>query len=128
MLAAPEVATPAIAASPVASAATRERGAKLAEELTRRWIHAYGEQVSEIAWRADLWGRRILFWTAYAPYLLSSRDLVYRSQLLHALGRNLANSSEWPIRPSADAIRRAEEKSAVAQPSMPPIQRYLSSV
>lgn len=71
----------------LSAAATRERGAKLAEELTRRWIHAYGEQVSEIAWRADLWGRRILFWTAYAPYILSSRDPVYRSSVLYALAR-----------------------------------------
>jgi uncharacterized heparinase superfamily protein len=25
---------------------------------------------AEPAWRPDLWGRRILMWTAYAPYLL----------------------------------------------------------
>jgi uncharacterized heparinase superfamily protein len=71
----------------LSAAATRERGSKLAEDLTRRWIAAYGEQVSETAWRADLWGRRILFWTAYAPYILSSRDPVYRSSVLYALAR-----------------------------------------
>ncbi len=71
----------------LAAAATHERGAKLAETLTRKWLAAFGEQVSEIGWRADLWGRRILFWTAYAPYILSSRDLVYRSQLLRTLAR-----------------------------------------
>ena len=38
----------------------------------RKWLAAHAEQVSEPAWRADLWGRRILFWTAYAPYILSS--------------------------------------------------------
>ena len=69
------------------AAATHERGTKLAEKLARMWLAAYGEQVSDLAWRPELWGRRILFWTAYAPYLLSSRDLVYRSQLLRTLAR-----------------------------------------
>ena len=71
----------------LAAAATRDRGAKLAEGLTRKWLAAFGAQLSEPAWRADLWGRRILFWTAYAPYILSSHDLVYRSAVLHALAR-----------------------------------------
>ena len=43
--------------------------------------------VSEPAWRADLWGRRILFWTAHAPLILSSGDLVYRSRVLNTLAR-----------------------------------------
>jgi uncharacterized heparinase superfamily protein len=71
----------------LSAAATRERGAKLAEVLTRKWLAAHAEQVSEPAWRADLWGRRILFWTAYAPYILSSADPVYRSSVLYALAR-----------------------------------------
>jgi len=71
----------------LAAAATRERGAKVAEALTRRWIAAHGETVSEPAWRADLWGRRILFWTAYAPYILSTHDPVYRSSVLYTLAR-----------------------------------------
>ena len=71
----------------LAAAATRERGAKTAEAITRLWLAAYGEQIGEPAWRGDLWGRRILFWTAYAPYILSSRDLGYRSAVLHALAR-----------------------------------------
>ena len=69
------------------AAATRERAAKTAETIMRRWLAAYGEQLVEPAWRADLWGRRILFWTAYAPYILSSPDPVYRSAVLHALAR-----------------------------------------
>jgi uncharacterized heparinase superfamily protein len=71
----------------LSAAATRERGAKLAENITRKWLAAHGEQISEPAWRADIWGRRILFWTAYAPYILSSSDAVYRSSLLYALAR-----------------------------------------
>ena len=71
----------------LAAAATRERGAKLAETLTRKWLGAFAGQVGARAWRADLWGRRLLFWTAYAPYILSSPDLVYRSQVLRTLAR-----------------------------------------
>jgi len=81
----------------LSAAATRERGAKLAEALTRKWLAAFASQISEPAWRADLWGRRILFWTAYAPYILSSHDLVYRSAVLHSLARgarHLDNSAD----------------------------------
>ena len=69
------------------AAATREKGAKLTEQITRRWLEAHASQVSDRAWRADLWGRRILFWAAYAPYMLSSKDMVYRSAVLNALAR-----------------------------------------
>jgi uncharacterized heparinase superfamily protein len=71
----------------LAAAATRERAAKLAEKLTATWLVAYATQVSERAWRPDLWGRRILFWTAYAPYILSSRDASYRAAVLNTLAR-----------------------------------------
>ncbi|HKR25342.1 MAG TPA: hypothetical protein VJS15_08795, partial [Allosphingosinicella sp.] len=71
----------------LSAAATRERGAKRAEQVMRKWLAVHAEQVSEPAWRADLWGRRILFWTAYAPYVLSSADPVYRSSVLYALAR-----------------------------------------
>jgi uncharacterized heparinase superfamily protein len=71
----------------LAAAATRERAAKAAEKVMIRWLAADAEHVSERAWRADLWGRRILFWSAYAPYILSSRDTDYRAQVLNTLSR-----------------------------------------
>lgn len=71
----------------IAAAATREHGVKTAEGVMRRWLAVHGEQVSEPAWRADLAGRRTLFWLAYAPYILSARDPVYRSAVLRALAR-----------------------------------------
>ena len=71
----------------LSSVATRARGVPIAEEIMRRWLAAHGEKVSEPAWRSDHWGRRILFWTAHAPLILSSTDLVYRSSVLHALAR-----------------------------------------
>ena len=71
----------------LAAAATRDRAARLAEQLTAAWLEAHAGQVGERAWRADLWGRRILFWTAYAPYILSSRDSTYRAAVLNTLAR-----------------------------------------
>jgi uncharacterized heparinase superfamily protein len=71
----------------LSSVTTRARGAPIAEGLMRQWIAAHGAKVSDPAWRGDLWGRRILFWVAHAPLILSSTDLVYRSGVLHALAR-----------------------------------------
>jgi len=70
----------------LAAAAGRERGARLAEALAGRWLVAHGARVDE-AWAPELWGERLLFWTAYAPYVLSSRDPAYRSALLNTLAR-----------------------------------------
>ena len=70
----------------LAAAAGRDRGAKVAEAMAGRWLVAHGTRVDE-AWTPALWGERILFWTAYAPYVLSSRDAGYRSALLNTLVR-----------------------------------------
>ncbi len=70
----------------LAASAGRERGAKVAEALTGRWLVAHGTRIDD-AWRPALWGERILFWTAYAPYILSSRDKGYRSAVLNTLAR-----------------------------------------
>lgn len=71
----------------LAAATTREKGARLADRIVQHWLAAYSGQVDDHAWRPDLWGRRILFWTSYAPYILSSRDMVYRSAVLNTLAR-----------------------------------------
>src|SRR4051812_13793248 len=70
----------------LAAAASREKGARLAEAVVGRWLLAHGARVDE-AWAPHLWGERILFWTAYAPYILSSTDSGYRSALLNTLAR-----------------------------------------
>lgn len=71
----------------LSTVATRAQGAPIAERLMARWLHHYSDKVDALAWRADLWGRRILFWTAHAPLILSSTDLVYRSSVLNTLAR-----------------------------------------
>jgi len=70
----------------LAAAASREKGARFAEALVGRWLLAHGTRVDP-AWAPQLWGERILFWTAYAPYILSSSDGGYRSALLNTLAR-----------------------------------------
>ncbi len=71
----------------LACAGPRKDAAPIAEMLTRKWLERHGNHVSDVAWRADLWGKRIMFWAAHAPLILSSTDIVYRSSVLNALAR-----------------------------------------
>ncbi|THD36266.1 MAG: heparinase [Sphingomonas sp.] len=71
----------------LSTVATRPIGVPIAEALMRAWLAVHAEKVSEPAWGAELWGRRILHWTAHAPLILSSSDLVYRSLVLNTLAR-----------------------------------------
>lgn len=71
----------------LSTVATRQQAAPVAEALMRKWLDVHADKVTDPAWRADIWGRRILFWTAHAPLILSSTDLVYRSKVLHTFAR-----------------------------------------
>lgn len=70
----------------LSTVATRAQGAPIAETLMARWLEAHADTV-DAAWTPELWGRRVLFWTAHAPLILSSTDLVYRSKVLNTLAR-----------------------------------------
>jgi uncharacterized heparinase superfamily protein len=70
----------------LAAAAAREKGSRVAEAVIGRWLIAHGAKPDD-AWAPHLWGERILFWTAYAPYILSSSDGGYRTALLNTLAR-----------------------------------------
>lgn len=65
----------------------RAAAAPIAEYLMRAWLAAHAENISDAAWRGDLCGKRILYWAAHAPLILSSTDLVYRSTVLNTLAR-----------------------------------------
>ncbi|MEZ0496272.1 heparinase II/III family protein [Sphingomonas sp. IW22] len=91
----------------LSSVTTRAVAAPIAEAIMRQWIAAYGQTVSEPAWRPDLCGRRILFWTAHAPLILSSTDLVYRSDVLHALARSARHLDRTADKAPAGAARIA---------------------
>jgi uncharacterized heparinase superfamily protein len=71
----------------LAAAGPRQQVAPIAELIVRQWLAIHGSQVTEAAWRPDLCARRILFWGAHAPLILSSSDLVYRSAVLNGLAR-----------------------------------------
>jgi len=71
----------------LAAATSREQAAPIAESILRKWLAAHHEKPNEPAWRADNAGWRIFFWTAHAPLILSSSDLVYRSLVLNCIAR-----------------------------------------
>jgi len=71
----------------LAASVERRGAAPVAEKLMRLWLASHARTVTEPAWRPDLWGRRILFWTAYAPFILDTRDGDYRKEVLNALAR-----------------------------------------
>jgi len=72
----------------LAAAGSRDQLAPLAEAILRGWLAAHAETPSEPAWRADNVAWRILYWASYAPFILSSGDLVYRSLVLNHIARS----------------------------------------
>ncbi len=91
----------------LSTVATRAQAAPVAEALTARWLHFYAEKVDALAWAPDLWGRRMLLWTAHAPLLLSSTDLVYRSAVLNTLARGARHLDRGADKAAAGAPRIA---------------------
>ena len=91
----------------LSTVATRVQGAPIAERLMARWLDQYAESVDAVAWRPDLWGRRILFWTAHAPLILSSTDLIYRSSVLNTLARGARHLDRGADKAPAGARRIA---------------------
>src|SRR3546814_6610628 len=71
----------------LSSVAPRAQAAPIAENLMRRWLHAHADTIADPAWRHDLCARRLQFWAAQAPLILSSTDLIYRSRVLTTLAR-----------------------------------------
>ena len=50
----------------LAAATGREKGAPLGEAIAGRGLVIHGAR-PDAAWAPELWGERLLFWTAYAP-------------------------------------------------------------
>ncbi len=73
-----------------------------AEELVETWIEQ-NTQWGEISWRADIVGRRIINWLVYAPLIMDSEELIYRSRGLDILARSARHlfllSSSFPDGP-----------------------------
>lgn len=68
-------------------AANHPQAAAIGERVVAHWLAVHGGTVSQAVWRPDLCARRVLFWAGYAPLILSSRNLVYRSAVLNGLAR-----------------------------------------
>jgi len=64
----------------------RKAARQKAITLTRDWLKDF-DRWHEMAWAADILGLRIFYWLVYAPLLLDSTDLVYRSKMLNCLAR-----------------------------------------
>lgn len=91
----------------LSTVATRAQGAPIAEALMMRWLQAHSDKVDGSAWAPDLWGRRMLQWTAHAPLILSSTDLVYRSQVLNTLARGARHLDRGADKAAAGSPRIA---------------------
>ncbi len=70
-----------------AASPSREDAIPVAEKILKKWLAAHGKSVGQHAWRPDLCARRIFYWAAYAPMILSSSDQIYRSAVLTGLAR-----------------------------------------
>jgi uncharacterized heparinase superfamily protein len=91
----------------LSTVATRARGAPIAEYLMGLWLTAHADTQGGIAWRPDMWGRRILAWTAHAPLILSSSDQIYRSKVLNALAKGALHLDRTADKAPAGAPRIA---------------------
>jgi len=90
----------------LSTVATRAQGAPIAEAFMAAWLARHGDTV-DAAWRPDLCGRRVMAWTAHAPLILSSTDLVYRSRVLNTLARTARHLDRGADKVPAGAARIA---------------------
>ena len=98
----------------LAATGDRVSAAATAEALMRRWLAKHADTVSDLSWRPDLVGWRILFWTAHAPLILSANDLVYRSSVLNTLARGARHLDRGADRAPAGNARLAAWAGIVA--------------
>ena len=59
--------------------------ARDASETIIGWWLPTGKDWNKLSWDAETLARRMINWLAHAPLILSSRDLVYRSAILHSM-------------------------------------------
>ncbi len=71
----------------LARAGAREDIADVAIAIQQRWLDAHDNSIAEPAWRGDNAGWRLMFWLAYAPWLMDTDDLVHRSRVLSGIAR-----------------------------------------
>ncbi len=85
-----------------------------AEWLMQLWLDQFSGKVVGLAWRPDIWGRRILNWGTHAPLILAKNDLVYRSAVLNAMARGARHIDRAADRAPAGVARVAAWSGVVA--------------
>lgn len=98
----------------LATAGTRAAAIPVAESIMRKWMAAHGETASDPAWRYDLCAQRIFAWSAHAPLILSSGDIIYRSAVLNGLARTARHLDRGAERAPPGAPRIAAWAGVVA--------------
>lgn len=68
------------------------RARDAAETILGWWLES-GDRWDRDVWQPETLARRFINWSAHAPLILSSDDLVYRSKVLHAMARQLRHLS-----------------------------------
>lgn len=71
----------------LAAAIPAPQGRLVAERLVGDWLDVHDVKVTQPAWRPDSTAWRLINWATYAPYLLASSDLIYRSRVLRHVSR-----------------------------------------
>ncbi len=72
----------------LAAATDRGQGAPIAAKVASCWIEGNSNKTREPAWSVQNCAWRMLNMAAWAPYLLSSADPVYRSSIINHIARN----------------------------------------
>lgn len=82
----------------LAASANRVDGAPLAASIADQWLSANADSPRIPAWRIDNCTWRFLNMACWAPYLLTSTDLVYRSKILNHFARTARHLDQSAIR------------------------------
>jgi len=64
----------------------RKGARQKAMAISSRWLEEF-DRWHALAWAPDIIGQRLINWMAYAPLILDSTDLIFRSKLLNSLAR-----------------------------------------
>ena len=98
----------------LAAAATREKGAPLAEDLAGRWLLAHGAKV-DAAWAPELWGERLISPPSSYCALASARDSPVSALASRAVPEE--SSRQAAVRPAQAVIRGRPGAASSAVPA-----------
>ncbi len=89
----------------LAAVSNRGEGAPIAASILDTWLDANANTVREPAWGLENCSWRLLNMAAWAPYILSSNDLIYRSRVLNHAARTARHLDQSAPRASGRFAR-----------------------